>query len=702
LRVIPVVAIAALGIACNSSKFKKAALPPEPPPTPPVTYSITAVGGEGTVADGGNGGYLQLEDYSGGDASVLKSGTVNTDFVLPTNLPYLGVNPWEVAADATLEVGTAGFHLVAGDASAVYDDSDVPVTGIHVLSGVTLTIKPNYDEYSGDGLLDTVYFSLDDGLIVEGTIKIAKRDATVAGDGAGTDTSDFYPYNTGGMWIADTGKIDVSGESSTSGAGANGGEFYTYPEFFFNAGVIDASGGSGTNGGGTAGGIYVYSDSGGFISTGSLLSNGGAGGSGLGGNAQQVYIYGESDQGYLISTGVISATGGNGATGGGDGVEAYLYNYYGNLLVSGTVNTYGGDATDVAGAGNGGAGGRVYAYIEGSIRWAASVDTHGGSAAGTGTGGNGGELDFDTEYNYLNTGSEEYPLNSQSVAFGGANVNLNGGAGATGGDAGYFYIYTCDEYYAGPGGAPLTLVGYTSIDISGGLGKVNGGDAGDDNYIEAWENYDTNDNDFTGNVVNEADITMRGGEGQGGYGGSGYGLTLESNYYAYPPYVYGTTNSGALDASGGKGTTDGGAGGDFQVSGFSWAKNTGAITASGGEAGTGTGGSPGEIVMYSEGDVTSADLTSNGGASDSGDGTTGGNIDLQAAGLCTVTGAVTASGGASASGTGGDGGYIWILSQGSPTDLSGTLTAAAGTGGTTPVDGEVWLDGGQISGPKAP
>ncbi len=692
-RVGTLVLAAAVVSACGSSSKSGGAVAAGNTP-------FTVKGGKGTSAGGGNGGSFQVQSHGGAEVRVDSSGAVNTAVTLPTQLPYLGTNWQDVTANTTLDVGATGFSLAAG--STTVSNATGVVTGIRVRPGATLTIKPNFDTDNADGdfnfatgTREEARLFLSDGLIVEGTIKIAVRDATVAGDGLGTNTADFYLYGLGGLYVAASGTIDVSGADNASGAGANGGFFQARPEVVNNLGTITTKGGAGATSGGNGGYLYVYATRGYAVSTGSLVSDGGSASAGPGGGAGWQDFESSWGYGYVVAKGLFSAAGGNGTSGGGRGNGIYFYSDRGGIVADGTFRSAGGDATV---SGDGGVGGYFEIYAYGALRAAGAIDAHGGKGAGTGAGGNGGYVDVEA-YENSPWGGGAYEPDSASIYFG-ASVDTHGGDGATGGNAGYFYMYNDGHSTAALQGSPIRLVGYPKVDLSGGDGATFGGSAGGSNYLESWYGYDDNWIYRGGSVYNTASFTMRGGAGGSLQGGNGSGIFMQTTGGIYPPYDYGVTNLGALDGTGGKGATSGGSGGYFSLYGTFFLTSSGAITASGGDGGTGQGGWPGEIDLYSSASLQSSGaLTANGGSSASGNGSPGGSVYAAAANAASLPGAVSANGGNSTSATGGNGGYVWIMSQETVSSY-GSVTTSKGTGAAgTPANGQIWIDGMQIAGP---
>jgi hypothetical protein len=389
--------------------------------------------------------------------------------------------------------------------------------------------------------------------------------------------------------------------------------------------------------------------------------------------------------------------GGDGATGGGSGGDVFSYANYGGVIANATLRSFGGNALT---SGNGGNGGYWYPEVWGAVRQTGSVDTHGGNGAGTGNGGSGGHLTFDLYYD--RTWNGDTAPNTNALWFG-ASVNASGGAGAAGGAGGYFYVnQEANHDYNDPLSAPpLVLVGFSTIDVSGGDGATAGGSAGGDNYLESWaSSYDTNGDYIAGTVVNEANWLLKGGASSGGSGGSGAYLYFETVNNAYPSYDYGVKNTGSIDASGGQGSTFGGSGGYIKLFGEYHVDSSGNLDVSGGAGGTGSGGGPGSIYLTSNKAMTcSGNVLANGGGSASSGGTNGGYVELTAESVATVRGAVSVNGGSSTSGTAGSGGEIWILGQENGSAVSAALTASKGTGAGSPTNGTAYVDGFQAVGP---
>src|SRR6266568_782004 len=678
-------ALAATSVACSSSSGDSG--------SSGGGQVINMKGGKGLTYDGGTGGNFDVQGY-GGDVKVLSSGSVNTDVALAPRLPYLGTNPWVVAADATLSIGATGYPTTLGS-HYVRDNGGAVITGIHVNPGVTLTIKPNIDTNATATSAERVNIRLYEGFIIEGTVKIAHRDTTTLGDGLSPNVADTQFWYMGGVYVASGGKIDTTGTDNVSGPGGNGGDvWFAYPDTFYSAGTLTTKGGNGSTDGG-AGGFFEVDTNEGYVAvTGPVTTDGGTAANGTGGKGSNIWM--DSSYGPCVLRGTFSNVGGAGTLGGGSSDGQDYRSGHGVTVASGTFKSYGGDAT--ATNGYGGYGGYFYVYSHGPARVAGTIDTHGGKGLGTGSGGTGGYVDVEAYPNYA-WGSGTEP-DSAGIYFG-ATVNANGGEGESGGSGGYFYAYNDASYYSTPAlAAPIQLVGISSVDGSGGDGQRNGGHGGGYNSLESWATYDSNYQYFSGSVVNEAAFKLKGGNGATGYGGDAYRFYLETESYIYAPYNYTLKNSGAIDLSGGDGATNGGYPGYAYLFGQFGLTNSGAITSNGGKGGSAYGQSGNEIDLDSGGPLSSSGaLTSNGGNAAAGYAGDGGSVYVYTSDQASVSGAITATGGSSTSGDAGWGGYVWLWSQKSASSVGVTPNVAKGTGTGTATNGDVWIDGTHVAGP---
>lgn len=656
--------------------------------------TLNLKGGNGTTGTGGDAGSISVYNNRGNDLQILKSGTINSGISVPIYVPYLGSNVLDVTSNMTLGVGSG---LTAG--STTVTNTSGTVTGIRVRPGVTLTIQPNFDTDNADSDLDPatgtreeVRISLSDGIYVEGTIKIALRDGSTAGDSLGPDTADFRITFSGAIVVTASGKIDLSGANNPSGTGANGGNWwYSYPDALYNAGTITTKGGDGQTGG-NGGGLYIYTGYGAAVNTGTLVADGGTATSGNGGNGGTIYFY-SNDYSYLCNHGVISSQGGNGTADGGDGGYIDLYTNYGAFFGTGTIRNPGGNSTS---NGSGGDGGSIYAYIYGQIRLTGTLDSHGGNGAGSGDGGDAGYIDLYGDYIYSVYYGEYYA----GGIWLGAHVNSSGGNGANGGDGYELYVYQYDTGYSVVGQEPVVLAGYANIDAQGGSGATGGGDGGSF-YAEVDYDSDEDGNYHAGSVENQASFNGRGGDATSGNGGDGSYFEMYTPYYVYVPYNYGAKNSGNVDLSGGNGTTGGGWAGYFEIYGKYYATNTGNVTQIGGNGTTGNGGLYSSFYLNCDGGTTlnSGTLVGRGGGSTSGTARGGGSYYISGSRVVN-TGSINANGASSTSGAGGYGGYIEFYSQDYPTQTSlSLLSVNPGSGTGSPTAGEIWIDGVQVVGP---
>ncbi len=256
----------------------------------------------------------------------------------------------------------------------------------------------------------------------------------------------------------------------------------------------------------------------------------------------------------------------------------------------------------------------------------------------------------------LTGGGDRGGLQIQCDTYYGAAGSMIALAGPDGGDdpganGGALAIYaSVDEDDGLPTGAVVNL---GPVDTSGGSGS-DGGDAGSIGLY----------GDLV--AVNTADLTARGGAGTAGVGGAGGDIgigTMAGNLF----------NSGAWDASGGDGATDGGDAGDLRMGsegGPARALNSGAWVADGGSV-TDSGCEVYEDVSCAGGD--------------------GGDVGFTVAGGDAVnSGDLAARGGAGTAGAGGAGGDLEVATRPSTEgDLGGTTPA-----GDVRFSGDIRLSGG--------
>jgi hypothetical protein len=368
------------------------------------------------------------------------------------------------------------------------------------------------------------------------------------------------------------------------------------------------------------------------------------------------------------------------------------------------------------------------------VRTSGPLGLDGGDGKVSGSsGGAGGSLVLDKELGHdLRSGNT---LFMKPIQISG-NISARGGAcsGCTGGTGGGLSVYDGDNDGTGPyepDGVGVEFLGYARAALNGGDALTTGGDVSVSNVAFTINThgsalYDSSGGvvyDYWGNaiqafpagsIVNELDISARGGNAAGtdGTGGSGPdGISVYWQVAASP--VVGTggdiTNSGAIDLSGGNstGTHDGG-----ESAGLEWyapgtITNSGTILNRGGNAVSGTGGQGGfdQIWLVAQRDVVNSgtiDTTGGTGAS-GGDGSDGWSyrVGFYAAGQVRNSAPLWSPGGNAtdaAAGTAGSGGLIELFSQSKPTANSATCNVAAGAGGNTKGSvGQIWIDSANVT-----
>lgn len=701
---------------------------------------------------GGNPSYI--------DCTLLEEGAANPmeQFKAPAGITnimaYADTDALAAAGDYYMLFGNSDLK-VDSNGNGIANLTDETVECVDIPNGATVTLSLNYD-YNGDVDAiestgsDMAYIYLDGDLRVAGTLTVATLDTSTIPDtnaGAGLDSGMLRVYSHQ-LYVTSSGSVLAMGGDNAAGRGGHGGDidlegYVNDGGFLENLGTIDCSGGDGTTDGGHAcadgtgtgtfwaSSLYLWSDGrlitrasligdggdgaggnggdGAYIdveadthvySTGDISANGGVGGGGWGGDADSVYFY--SYTGSVNTDGDISANGGNGTTGGGDGADVeWCNNYASPIRNKATVTVAGGNATVDGGGGDGG-----YLYLDvytGPILFAGSFDGSGGDAAGAGNWGGDGDyayfyVDYDYDYYYgeaIDPGDIEISMD----------IDLSGGDGAYGGDAGYFDIYNYNnDYDVYPPGGRTLLKGYASMDMSGGDSTGDyGGDGGD---FTAYT-YSTTALDAyfpAGSIKSNVPMDMSGGTGSmtgGMWGGDGgyFYMEADGNAYVRDSDTTVASNRGALDLSGGNGD-NGGYSGGFYIYGYNKAENTAALDVSGGN-GTSNGGYGlyDYVEMYATEDViSSGKITGNAGDATNGDGYDAYDVYLAAGQQTRSTGAIEANGGNGTT-SGGYGGWIEIFSQATPSIVSGAISvvggldtvdgSANGTDGTITVD---WMD----------
>jgi hypothetical protein len=542
-----------------------------------------------------------------------------------------------------------------------------------------------------------------------GLVDTSGDDASVTNNRGG-DGGDLYLYANDVAYIGGSGSINASGGNGQGtgigGWGAVGcdgciNSVDIRGESTINKAAITASGGDGATGG-EPGNVYLYADNS-IYNTGDITKNGGNGSAGSGGGVgSQLQFY--ANMGSVFNSGDLSANGGNGGgagpgANGGSAYAIYLYagdeGWIGDLFNSGSLSANGGNSGDDGAGGNGGL--LYFNTYGGDIRTDGAMTANGGTANGTGsTGGSGGALDFYNDYGCEPFASFEVE-DCVEVAPGPIlvtnNLSLTGGGGHNGGSGGEIYAENgYSEQDARPTGT-INFLGYGghSFKVNGGNGTTGGGSGG---YVEAYtySAYLAEAYFPAGAISNDVDVEGQGGDTTTGSGGHGGWFELTTDLVEYGVNVGTTTvaNAGDVDVSGGTGAS-GGFGGGIFLYGHDQMENHGAINAAGGVADGASGfgglGADYDIVMASSYDAQNTGAITAPGGPGTGADASGGNgadqVGLFAGGISKNTANILANGGNGiGTGTNGSGGEIEIDSQQGPTDTSGTLNVAPGTGGT--------------------
>jgi len=696
---------------------------------PPSTnlYSLNASGGVGG-SDGGSGGdadYLQVERYGVGDivltnkVDVLTSTTsreleiptttvVDTSAFTPRDLTGLGDEgdvPMMVTADTTISVLTSGDakpaagtyyqvlnddRIYVSDGTGTLPTGDDVVTGINIASGATLTLGLNRTTFTRVNLVND--------MINHGVLTKIESSATVRG-GLDINPSSYIATgnvnNQGTQDAQEGGYVDIDADYAV-----------------FNQGDINASGSDTTTAATSAGSADRIQLNGNMIeNTGNLTATGGAATDGFGGDADYIGLY--SQWGNTYSSGALDVHGGNGSAGGGDGGYIEVYSEEtgdsGELKVSGTFSTFGGDST----GGSGGNADYVYLYAEGAdISSSATINSYGGDTTDpTSNGGQGDYFEIYSEEDTFYNANDDTAVGDIRVT---GNINTSGGdAVATGtgngGDAGYVYVY---QY---PNSQPeiessVKFMGYDGINISGGNGNTGGDGDGLQLYIYD-ENSDNSIDYARGSIYNDLAVDATGGDvvatdpaisASAGNGGYQYFETPYDQGASFPDSLM-VVNTGNIDMSAGSGSINNtnnsnSRSGGVYMWGYNGVENTGNLTANGGndvatDGGTdGYGGYADDIEMYSDRGAiaNSGAITANGGDAEY-DAGYGADIYQYGASVAN-SGDISANGGNAtatlAGSTGGDGGWIELHSPSYANSTnSGAVSYTGGTGETAGDEG---------------
>ena len=256
-----------------------------------------------------------------------------------------------------------------------------------------------------------------------------------------------------------------------------------------------------------------------------------------------------------------------------------------------------------------------------------------------------------------------------------------------------------------PLGQEIELRGYTDVILSGGASPHGTGSAGGTLSMQqvASANNVGGSNGFgpAGAVINYANLTSRGGDGEIAAPGGTINLLTQEQYHFDDSFEI-VANFGAIDVTGGSAPLSLGAsnGGTVNLDGIVGAQNAGSITADGGRSlGDNNSGDGG--VVHIKGELGAASnrstISANGGDATgaNGIGANAGTVYIVGA-AASNSGTITCVGGAAdgASEQGGEGGFIEMFaSPDGPSMNTGSLSASGGTGTPTGVSGTIDIDG---------
>lgn len=655
-----------------------------PPAGPAGTSKIMTSGGVGLTGPGGAGGLFTLkldEGTLGGNIAVFKTGKVDADFTSAPPKPSFGATKLEVAADLSIQARASADAAADGEYYVLVDtlyfrqsaaNKQVPVTGLHVAPGATLTLPGGTVKVAGDVHLE--------GTLTTGLVGGNRPPVTL--------------FPSGRYVASDKSKIALAGAPVAGGAGGSGGGFVVLASAIYSAGAIDVSGANGDPGGAYAGGSAGSVTLGAILdptygpveSTGDIKATGGSG-KGAGGSGGTIAL-GASSRG-VRAKGTFDQSGGAGTTGGAGGNFTVLSRFGGGVRFGGTLTRKGGDVDEAACGGvcqGGSVGGATVTADGGGIDWSANVVAGGGKSKGT-IGGAGGAFTFSSAKATDPFLSVERPAGTVRVS---GNFDLKGGAGAAGGVGGAFTIVPPTPTL--PSGQEILLYGYDGIDTSGGNGAI-GGNAG----TIVLQNGASPGSRATGSVLSHANLVGRGGSGSAGGGGSGALIGLATGIGTpEAKRSQAVVISGTIDNSGGAGTLLGGNVGVVLAMARERIVVSGAVTSTGGAASgaSGVAGGGGAVQLTSVEGVTITAPISLAGGSGTGPSSKGGACtSLSITGESVrATAPLTCAGGSGAGGAGGDGGAISVTSSVAASSVA-ALAAPGGAGTPSGAAGAITVDG---------
>lgn len=524
-----------------------------------------------------------------------------------------------------------------------------------------------------------------------------------------------YLLNDGTINSSGGNGYDVSAASATIGGDAgvnaglvdNNGVLLQSFGVIINRGTIFANGGAGSHGGTGAGVLFDATAQ--IFNSGQVTANGGAGVNGNGGNAYQVAgnsaLVFDSVTASVYNNATLSQKGGDGTANGGEGGSVSLRSAAsgasGDVVNAGAVIVSGGHSLVSGWGGNGGA---IEYSAFGSIRNSGDLTLSGGTGKNANNGGHGGMVSLQ---NYVprDINGQDMPVRVMQMA---GNIFMQGGMseGATGGNGGTVSVVQPRSGSAQSDGG-VYFYAFTAADLSGGDGSTSGGSAAGLSLAVNTRNDLASGGAVTlpaGPILNEIDISARGGKGTAvaGTGGTGGYIQMQTTGSTWD---IGKTskfsNSGKLDVSGGSGgTAGGGNSGGIYLYAHDGVTNSGELDLMGGDS---TGGSGGignhlELEMYAGLDVTNSGSIRAAGGS----GMVGGKggfsgVFLRAGGMA-ANNSINATGG-SGTVTNGNGGYVWLSGE-SAASQQGAIDVAAGNGaGAAGIMGEIWVDRVEVMAP---
>ncbi len=507
------------------------------------------------------------------------------------------------------------------------------------------------------------------------------------------------------------GTIDVSGGDGL-GSGAGGSAGYLGDrgvslgagQFIMTSdGKIVATGGSGGQGG-TGCNVYI-SASNDIYNAGKITTSGGSGSVAIGGHARSIRF--ASYSGSVYNSADLTAVGGDGNLTAGDGGNIYLSSDSGALYNTGNLTSNGGNST----ASEGGDGRYIELYAKiGELKTSGNLIANGGK--GKVSGGSGGYISI-----RKNIYDEVHADTNVEVS---GNLSVNGGAATTkaGGDAGRVTIshrLETDDYGKLAIGGVVKLLGYDSIDVSGGSGGTYGENGG--NVVMDVNTYYRETFASPLYLVNEADITAKGGQSlndeenaKRNYAGYVRFYMGDSKYYGGQSGL-GTSqaylnNSGNIDISSSDAVKGAGDAGEVDFRSVGNLQNSGSVTGIGGDV-NGTesyAGDGGSVLMWALNNATNnANMVLSGGNGDGNvsQGGDGGYVEIFALEKATSSGDIIVNGGNSngkVDNTDGGHGGVWS-SHGTSSYTAGSINVAAGTGGTGDKgdDGVIVVDGVDVT-----